>query len=161
MAEKVKIQIQRPTIQRPTIQRPQKAAIQRPMRVPPGMMAPDFDSLFEPDDADPLGGLTDTGDIEENATREVDIVLDELLAQRRAQKERWRTTNDDEFWVAVCFQSRQQKEDFLQRAGWEQFGDKYLDGLRLAAHLGVSIEPVLLEKPKAVKKSPQKGGESV
>ena len=154
MAEKAKIQIQRPEVQRP-----QKAAIQRPVRVPRGMMAPDFDTLFEPDDADPLGGLADTGDIEENADREVGIVLDELLAERRRQKERWRITNDDEFWVAVCFQSRTQKEEFLRLAGWDSLGDKYLDGLRLAAHLGVSIEPVLLEKPETAKKSLKKGGE--
>ncbi len=159
MAEKAKLVIQRPTIQRPQVQRPQKAAIQRPLRVPLGMMAPDFDTLFESDNDAGLEDLPDLGDPEENATREVDIVLDELLAQRRQQKERWRITNDDEFWVAVCFQSRQQKEDFLRLAGWEQFGDKYLDGLRLAAHIGVSIEPILLEKPKAVKKLVQKGGE--
>ena len=111
MAEKT----QRPVIQRATIQRPQKAVIQRPQRVPRGMMAPDFDTLFEPDDPAMLDGLPDLGDIEANADREVDIALDELLAQRRQQKERWRTTNDDEFWFAVCFQSRAQKEEFLAR----------------------------------------------
>lgn len=159
MADKIKVQIQRPVIQRPQIDRTRKTVIQRPMRAPPGMMAPEFETLFEPDDADPLAGLPELGDIEANADREVDIALEELLAERRRQKERWRTTNDDEFWFAVCFQSRQQKEDFLQRAGLHDMGDKYLDGLRLAAHFGVDIQPILLDKPKIAKKTTTKGGE--
>lgn len=155
MAEKT----QRPVIQRATIQRPQKAVIQRPQRVPRGMMAPDFDTLFEPDDPAMLDGLADLGDIEANADREVDIALDELLAQRRQQKERWRTTNDDEFWFAVCFQSRAQKEEFLARLGLADLGDKYLDGLRVSARLGTPIEPIPLEKPATAKKLIKKGGE--
>lgn len=151
--------IQRPAIVRAAIQRPQRVQVQRPQRVPPGMMPPAFDTLFEPDDDDPLDGLADLGDIQANADRELDITLAELLAQRRQQKERWRTTNDDEFWFAVCFQSRQQKEEFLAAAGVAELGDKYLDGLRFAAHFGVHIEPILLEKPKVARKRPKKGGE--
>lgn len=155
MVEKV----QRPVVQRTAIQRPQKVAIQRPARVPRGMMAPDFDTLFEPDDSAALDSLADLGDIEANADREVDIALSELLAQRRQQKERWRTTNDDEFWFAVCFQSRAQKEEFLARLGLADLGDKYLDGLRVSTRLGVPIEPIPLEKPATAKKSIKKGGE--
>ena len=51
---------------------------------------------------------------------------------------------DTEFWFAVCFQSRDQKDAFLLATGWmEQTGDsdKYLDGQKLAQALNVKLPP--------------------
>lgn len=153
-----RIEIKRPQIQRPAAaQRPQ---IQRtkPRRIPPGMALPNLETMFDPDD-NPLADLSDTGDIEENADIEVDITLAELLAARRSQKELYRVTNGDEFWFAVCFQSQAQKDDFLHLTGWADLGDKYLDGLKVSARLGVPVEPILLERPKPARKPVKKGGE--
>lgn len=41
--------------------------------------------------------------------------------------------------MAICFQSREQKEEFLRLAGWLQLGDKYLDGLEVAEKMGMQI----------------------
>jgi hypothetical protein len=153
--------LERPQIQRPTINRPAKAVIQKPVRVPRGMVAPDFETIYEPDNADPLADVDyENDDFEQVAQQEVDITLAALLAQRRHQKEMYRVTNGDEFWFAVCFQSQKQKDDFLQQAGWQSLGDKYLDGLKLATHLGLAIEPIPLERPKTAKIS-KKGGENL
>lgn len=50
--------------------------------------------------------------------------------------------NDSEYWVAVCFQSRAQKEEFLRNAGvTADDGDKYLDGVILANKLKIHLTP--------------------
>ena len=50
--------------------------------------------------------------------------------------------NDSEYWVAVCFQSRAQKEEFLRNARvTADDGDKYLDGVMLASKLGIALTP--------------------
>jgi hypothetical protein len=41
--------------------------------------------------------------------------------------------NDTEYWFVVSFQDRRQKDFFLQWLGWDVYGDKYLNGLRVAA----------------------------
>jgi hypothetical protein len=49
--------------------------------------------------------------------------------------------NDSEYWIAVCFQSRAQKEEFLRNAGLIADGDKYLDGQLVARKLGIALTP--------------------
>lgn len=46
-------------------------------------------------------------------------------------------SNDSEYWFCVCFESREQKEDFLQRfPGLLKVGDKYIDGREMARAFG-------------------------
>ena len=67
-------------------------------------------------------------------------------------------TVDPEYWVCVCFQSREQKEEFLAKAGWLDLGEKYLDGLEVARRLGVAVLPIPLDTktpplaPKSLRK---------
>lgn len=74
--------IERPTFTKPTIARP---VIDRPKRMPAGMMHPSFDTLFEPDDENPLDSLEDTGDIEANVDAELAVALDVLLANKKGK----------------------------------------------------------------------------
>lgn len=46
---------------------------------------------------------------------------------------------DTEHWIAICFQTRVQKEQFLRALGWIDLGDKYLDGRELAAQMGIAL----------------------
>lgn len=109
----------------------------------PGEKRPRFDSLFDPAGTpNPLEGVGQSGEVEQDAADEISVALKAIIEQKRAMREVYRTTTDPEFWLCVCFQSREQKEEFLRLAGWVGFGDKYIDGLRVAAHLGVAIEPV-------------------
>lgn len=70
--------------------------------------------------------------------------LNELQAgfKERAEKERQRflEATDSEYWVAVCFQTRAEKEEFLEKLGLLQNGDKYLEGRAVARALGVTLE---------------------
>lgn len=46
---------------------------------------------------------------------------------------------DTEFWFAVWFETREQKEAFLAALNWDVLGQKYLDGLTLAATLAIDL----------------------
>jgi len=49
-------------------------------------------------------------------------------------------TMDSEYWIAVCFQNRVQKEEFLRLLKIPRIiGDKYLDGMKLAKILGITL----------------------
>lgn len=139
------VKAESPTINRAAgITRPQ---LQRAPRVPAGMIAPDFETLFEPDDDEniplPLGV-----DVEADVAVEMTETLRLLLEHKKRQRDLYRIANDDEFWLAVCFQSRDQKEEFLAALKLTDLGDKYLDGLQVAQRLGVAIAAVPLPKPK-------------
>lgn len=123
--------------------------------VKPGQVAPDFETLFDvdPDDENPLDNIDFTGDIEVDAREEQSEALKAVIAHRKSMLEDWRVTVDTEFWIAVCFQSRAQKEEFLEKANLSELGDKYLDGLKVAEILGVDVQPILLQK-RPVRKPP-------
>ena len=48
---------------------------------------------------------------------------------------------DTEYWVCVVFQSREQKNEFLEKSGWaaKDLGDKYIDGMLLAYTMDVEL----------------------
>lgn len=142
--------IEKPKIERPIIERPKivRPVIERPKMAPRGMMWPEFDTLFEPDDENPLDDLPDGGDIEENVDAELAVTLDTLLTNKKGKNEAYRIANDDEFWLAICFQSEEQKFQFLELSGWIALGDKYIDGLKVAQRLTLAVEPIAMPKPK-------------
>ncbi len=56
---------------------------------------------------------------------------------------------DSEYWFAICFQTREQKEEFLKKLGLFEIGDKYLDGMKVAKKLGVTLESRVPPMPQA------------
>jgi hypothetical protein len=62
--------------------------------------------------------------------------------RERAEKERERfiDSTDSEYWVCVCFETREKKEQFLKNLGLFEHGDKYLDGDFVAEKLGIKLE---------------------
>lgn len=85
---------------------------------------------------------------EEQGKDPVEIVETRVAAlpnafQERASKEQDRRADatDSRYWVAVCFQTREHKEQFLINAGLADLaldGD-YLDGAEVAERLGVEL----------------------
>ncbi|WP_058622881.1 hypothetical protein [Microbacterium testaceum] len=57
------------------------------------------------------------------------------------EADHFKRATDSEYWVAVCFKSREEKERFLESAGLTDLSDKYLDGRAVANRLDVSLEP--------------------
>lgn len=113
-----------------------------------GRNAPDFDSMFDDGDDNPLADIEMTGDTQEDADAGMSEALRQIIERKKATQEKFRTATDPEFFFCVCFQSREQKEEFLKAAGWEDLGDKYLNGLEVARRLAVPVTVIPIEPLK-------------
>lgn len=60
--------------------------------------------------------------------------------RRMVEADRFRAATDSEYWFAVCFPTRAEKDAFLKAAGLWEHGDKYLDGRVVADTLGINLE---------------------
>lgn len=85
------------------------------------------------------GQSQDTAEVQSLA--EMSQVLEGFKARAEREDQRFLDATDSEYWFAVCFQTRAQKEEFIQKLGVPAHeGDKYIDGLALAKLMGISIE---------------------
>lgn len=124
-------------------------------RVRPGEQAPDFDSLFDPAGIrNPLAHLQGADSITETAEQEVSAVLAAIKAEKKQRRDQYRVLTDPNFYIVICFQSTEQKDEFLAKSGWADPGTKYLDGLELAARLGTDVRPINLPR-KSTRPAPK------
>lgn len=109
---------------------------------------PRLETMFE-DEGDPLEDVDyQENDLEHSAESEMSAVLLELRERRKANADMFRVARDPEYFCLLCFQSREQKEEFLQKVGWIDLGDKYLNGLEVCRRLGMDVEPIDLKPLK-------------
>jgi hypothetical protein len=90
-----------------------------------------YDDLPMPTDDDeenPLLGM----DIETEAKADISEALRLFKERAAAANQRFVDNTDSEHWVAICFQNRAQKEEWLRETGLIDLGDKYLDGVAVA-----------------------------
>jgi hypothetical protein len=89
----------------------------------------------------PLDSLEYTGNPEKDSRQEIALSLEALQNKERkkALREHMRLTTDSEYWCALCFETREQKEAFLKAINIYHEGDKYLDGLDMARRLGINL----------------------
>ncbi len=105
--------------------------------------------IIESED-DPIDGLDTSGlDIDEGMKKEVSAVLQGFKDRNKRDRARFDLAVDSEYHATLVFQSREQKEIFLAAMGWLEYGDKYLNGLILAALQGVELPQVDLVNKKA------------
>lgn len=101
-----------------------------------------LDASDGPDPDDPIGDLDyDSLTNEEVAVKETSAVLQAFIARSKAEQARFLLATDSEYWVGLCFQTREQKEHFLREAKLLQAGDKYIDGALLAKRMGIILPP--------------------
>lgn len=98
-----------------------------------------LDMLNVEPEPDPLADVDYTGDIAEDSAREFTALEQGFRDRAQRENDRFRMATDSEYWVAVCFKSREDKERFLNRAGLLRVGDKYLDGYQVARILGIDV----------------------
>jgi hypothetical protein len=86
------------------------------------------------------------GSIFDKAEKTPQKRADELTEVEKKFKERknhekkiFSDITDSEYWFCVCFQNREQKEEFLKKIGWWKIGDKYLDGMAAARASGITL----------------------
>lgn len=97
----------------------------------------DLVSRLDPE-PDPLADVEYSGDLEVDAAREL-VALESAFRERRKREDaRFRDVTDSEYWFAVCFRTRADKEKFLAAVGGLR-GDKYLSGYELARRLGIEV----------------------
>lgn len=96
---------------------------------------------FSKPGADPLAGVkyADPPNVEQDAAAEFSAVLDAFKGRKKAEDQRFQEVTDSEFWFAVCFRTRADKEKFLRALKLAQLGDKYLDGHKAAQVLGIDL----------------------
>lgn len=103
---------------------------------------------------DPLASVEYGQGIEADTEHELSALLTGFKERAKQEQERFELATDSEFWFAVCFQSREQKEAFLQALEWLTLGDKYLDGTAIARLMGIELPKVSLSNKK-VKPDPK------
>lgn len=96
--------------------------------------------MFAQQGEDPLANVQYTGNVEADAKAELDELQKGFRARRDAEAKRFEQATDSEYWFAVCFKSRADKDAFLSAIKASRLGDKYLDGYQLARLLKVDID---------------------
>lgn len=91
---------------------------------------------------DPLADVDYTDNLAEDCGREFEALQKGFKARAKAERDRFTRATDSEFWFAVCFETREEKEAFLRAAGVKKqiMGDKYLDGRKLAQVLKINMD---------------------
>lgn len=91
----------------------------------------------------PLENVEYTGDLETDSRAELEAINSAASAgikdNARRERENKIAENDTEYWFCVCFLSRQQKDEFLEKTGWQIIGNKYLSGSWLAERMGIEL----------------------
>lgn len=82
--------------------------------------------------ANPLDDVEYVDDLAEDCASEFDALEQAYRDRAKAEEQRKVAATDSEFWFAVCFSSRDEKDAFLAEFGLGRIGDKYLDGAAVA-----------------------------
>jgi hypothetical protein len=120
------------------------------------LTTPKLDSMFESAGIPGLPPIKET-DAEVIANQEVDDIMRLIRENRRSYAESFRDIESGEFWFCVCFQSRSQKEEFINSflnkfasdKSIDEFGDRYVSGLDMAEMLNIPITPIVLKVKKS------------
>ncbi len=117
-----------------------------------GLLADESLRLFGDDNADAVdieNGPPRMDQVEAEAAEELSELLRGFKQREQNEEQRFIDAVDSEHWVALCFQTRAQKEEFLAKARLIQFGDKYIDGMKVAEVLGIRLESRVPPMPTA------------
>lgn len=116
------------------------------------------DFIFRTDEDDAEDGQQPasgggTGNTEVDALAEQSAVLVAFQQRAAREDERFWDSVDSEYWFAVCFQTREQKEEFISALNIDDLGDKYIDGMELAKRLKIQLQSRIPAIPKEKKDS--------
>jgi hypothetical protein len=98
-------------------------------------------SLDDDEMPSPVAGVNYTGRVQDDAVAEAEAVMSAFQKRAADEAHRFREATDSEFWCCFCFQTREQKEEFLRAFNLLSLGDKYLDGPKAARRMGKPVQP--------------------
>lgn len=90
---------------------------------------------------DPLAAVEYVGNVEADTKAELNALQSGFIARAKQENARREKATDSEYWFCVCFQSRDQVEEFLKKSGWAKPNVKYIDGQQVAKAIGVKLTP--------------------
>jgi hypothetical protein len=128
-------------MKKPTIER-REIKVGRKGRGP--LRMPRLETMFE-DEGDPLEDVPYeelANDLEASADAEMSEMLRQIKERRQADRDRFRVARDPDYFVVLCFQSRDQRNEFLAKSEWGQEDEKYLNGLEVCRRLGIDVVPI-------------------
>lgn len=96
---------------------------------------------------EPVEEINSLADLEEETLSELGEVEKSFRERMKNENKRFRDMCDTEYWCCVCFTSREQKEEFLQKIGMET-DLKYIDGHEMAKAFRKSLKTPDLEFAK-------------
>ncbi len=104
---------------------------------------------FTLDNGEPQGrgDLADV-DIEAVAEGEVNEVLAGFKDRAKQEAARHEYAVEAEYWCCLYFQTIDQKDEFLRKIGWDELGDKYIDGMAAADAVGITLESFIPPMPQ-------------
>jgi len=117
---------------------------------------PNLDTMFE-DEGDPLEDVPYeelANDLEASADAEMSEMLRQIKERRKADRDRFRVARDPAYFLVLCFQSHDQRNEFLAKSGWGE-DTCYLNGLEISRRLGLDVAPIEI-KPLAFRGKPGK-----
>lgn len=76
---------------------------------------------------------------------------DSFVGRALREEKRFEQVTDSEYWLCLCFQSREQAEAFAKETAWGSPDDKYIDGTKVAKTLGITLP----EAPRIAKTRPK------
>lgn len=104
-------------------------------------------------------------DLEKRKLAEIEDLSRGLKVGLKKEAASFQLATDSEHWFCLCFASRELKEEFLDKLGIRDCGDKFLDGRAVADRLHVKLTPDprlprLINPPgKELLKLTRKGGD--
>lgn len=97
-----------------------------------------------------------TGDAEADSKADLTELQAGFRARAAADVKRKGLATDSEFWGAVCFQTREQRDAFFAAIGAQGLGvgGRYFDGEAIAAKMGITLPTADVPYKAAVKPDP-------
>ena len=90
--------------------------------------------------------------VEVDSKQEMSEVLRAFKERAKREQKRYWDAVDSEYYTVVCFQTRAQRDEFLEKSGLSAVvgnrGARYLDGLEVAQVLGISVDSPTPPMPK-------------
>jgi hypothetical protein len=98
-------------------------------------------SFIEPA-PNPMSGLVTKGrDVEDYMSEEVSRLQQGFRQRAEAERVRFSETTRSDYYFTVVFEHGDQRAAFLKQAGYRETDPYYVDGLLLAAALGIELPP--------------------
>jgi len=73
--------------------------------------------------------------MERESEKDLDRMTQAFRKRKETEDERFADATESHFWCCLGFQNPAMLKEFLQKTGWEKFGVKYIDGMKVQRNL--------------------------